>query len=521
MPDQEMTKKLDEFRARKTETEMGGGSEKIEVQHKRGKWTARERIAVLADPGSFHETDLFVEHQCRDFGMEKRKIAGDGVITGFGEVNGRQVAIYAQDFTSMGGSVGEWHGRKISRLYDKAYTMGSPVIGLVDSGGVRAQETLGGWVAYARMFYRQVNFSGVLPQISLIMGPCGGGASYSPALTDFIFMTKHTSFMYIAGPALTYSVSGHKLTEEELGGPEVHAQVSGCCDLVAENDKDCLEKCRTLLGYLPSNNKEKPPVLDAKDDPHRECPELEDLVPGPYQKPYNMHKVIERIVDDSSFFEIKPDYACQIITGFARIGGFPVGILASQPMVMAGAMDINSSDKATRFIRFCDAFHVPLVNLVDVPGYLPGVDQERGGIIRHGAKMLYAYVEATTIKIQVILRKGFAGATHGMCSKEIGADMIFIWPCGAILTMGPKGASEIVFRKEIQKATAEDREEITKAMEEEYTRLYFNPYKAAAIQQVDEVIEPRDTRKKVYSTIRRLWNKREDRPWKKHGNMPV
>jgi acetyl-CoA carboxylase carboxyltransferase component len=329
------------------------------------------------------------------------------------------------------------------------------------------------------------------------------------------------SFMYIAGPALTYSVTAQKYSEEELGGPEVHARVSGCCDLVAEDDHECLESCRTLLGFLPLNNKEKPPTTETGDDPFRECPELEDLVPGDQRRPYNMYGVIGSIVDGGAFFDIKRDYGPQIITGFARIGGFPVGILASQPAVLAGSVDIDSSDKATRFIRFCDAFNIPLVNLVDVPGYLPGIEQERGGIIRHGAKMLYAYVEATTIKIQVILRKGFAGATHGMCSMEIGADMIYIWPCGAILTMGPRGASEIVFRKEIQKASPEERERITEEMEEEYKRLYFNPYKAASIQQVDEIIEPRETRTKIYRALTMLWDKTEDRPWRKHGNMPV
>jgi acetyl-CoA carboxylase carboxyltransferase component len=522
MPDRSMKEKLEEFRGKKQATELGGGPERIEAQHQKGKLTARERIEAFFDPGTFQELDLFVEHQCRDFGMENKKVPGDGVITGFGEVEGRKVAVYAQDFTALGGTVGEWHGNKICKLYDKAYTMGIPVIGLIDSGGVRAQETLGGWIAYARMFYKQVSYSGVLPQISLILGPCGGGASYSPALTDFIFMTKGgTSFMYIAGPALTYSVTSKRFTEEELGGPDVHAKVSGCCDLVADSDRDALEKCRRLLSYLPSNNQVKPPIMDSGDDPFRESPELEDLVPGDEQRPYDMYKVIECIVDKDSFYEIKPEYATQFIIGFARVGGFPIGLLANQPRVLAGAMDINASDKAARFIRICNSFDVPLVNLVDVPGYLPGIEQERGGIIRHGAKMLHAYVEATTTKIHVVIRKGFAGATHGMCSKEMGADMVYIWPCGAILTMGPKGASEIVFRKEIQAGGPEDRDTITQAMEDEYRRLYYNPFKAASIQQVDEVIEPRQTRGKIYTALTYFWNKREQRPWKRNGNMPV
>lgn len=522
MPDQIMKEKLEEFRKKRQETELGGGPKRIEVQHQKGKLTARERIDLLFDTGSFQELDLFVEHQCRDFGMENKKVPGDGVIIGFGEVKGRKVAVYAQDFTALGGTVGEWHGNKICKLYDKAYAMGIPVIGLIDSGGVRAQETLGGWIAYARMFYKQVSYSGVLPQISLILGPCGGGASYSPALTDFIFMTKGgASFMYIAGPALTYSVTSKRYTEEELGGPDVHSKVSGCCDLVADNDKDALDKCRLLLSYLPSNNKVKPPIIDSGDDPFRESPELEDLVPGDEQKPYDMYKVIEHIVDKNSFYEIKPEYATQFIIGFARVGGFPIGLLANQPKVLAGAMDINASDKAARFIRICNSFDVPLVNLVDVPGYLPGIEQERGGIIRHGAKMLHAYVEATTTKIHVVIRKGFAGASHGMCSKEMGADMVYIWPCGAILTMGPKGASEIVFRKEIQAASSEDRDNITQAMEDEYRRLYYNPFKAASIQQVDEIIEPRQTRGKIYTALKYFWNKREERPWKRNGNMPV
>ena len=522
MPDQVMKEKLEEFREKKKDIELGGGLKRIEAQHQKGKLTARERIEAFFDPGTFQELDLFVEHQCRDFGMENKKVPGDGVITGFGEVEGRRVAVYAQDFTALGGTVGEWHGNKICKLYDKAYAMGTPVIGLVDSGGVRAQETLGGWIAYARMFYKQVNYSGVLPQISLILGPCGGGASYSPALTDFIVMTKGgASFMYIAGPALTYSVTSKKYTEEELGGPDIHSKVSGCCDLVADNDKDALDKCRLLLSYLPSNNKIKPPIIDSEDDPFRESPELEDLVPGDEQKPYDMYKVIEYIVDKGSFCEIKPEYATQFIIGFARVGGFPIGLLANQPRVLAGAMDINASDKAARFIRICNSFDVPLVNLVDVPGYLPGIEQERGGIIRHGAKMLHAYVEATTTKIHVVIRKGFAGATHGMCSKEMGTDMVYIWPCGAILTMGPKGASEIVFRREIQAASPDERDNITQAMEDEYRRLYYNPFKAASIQQVDEVIEPRQTRGKIYIALKYFWNKTEERPWKRNGNMPV
>jgi acetyl-CoA carboxylase carboxyltransferase component len=418
--------------------------------------------------------------------------------------------------------VGEWHGNKISKLYEKAYRIGAPVVGLIDSGGVRAQETLGGWIAYARMFYKQVSYSGVLPQISLILGPCGGGASYSPALTDFIFMNRTgASFMYIAGPALTYSVSGKKYSENELGGPDVHSKISGCCDLVSKDDRDSILSCRRLLGYLPSHNKIKPPILDITDDPHRISEELETIVPGDEKVPYDMYKVIDCIIDKSSFFEIKPDYAVQFITGFARIGGYPIGILANQPKVLAGAMDINASDKAARFIRICNSFDIPLVNLVDVPGYLPGIDQERGGIIRHGAKMLHAYVEATTTKIQVIIRKGFAGATHGMCSKEMGADMVYIWPCGAILTMGPEGASEIVFRKKIQNAGPKERHKITQKMEKEYRKLYYNPFKAASVQQVDEIIEPRETRKKIYLALRRFWNKREERPWKRNGNMPV
>ena len=517
-----MKEKLEEFRKRKAETEQGGGAQRIERQHQKGKLTARERIDILMDPGTFQEIDLFVEHQCTDFGMDKKKVSGDGVITGLGEIEGRRVAVYAQDFTAMGGTVGEWHGNKICKIYDKAYAMGIPVIGLIDSGGVRAQETLGGWLAYARMFYKQVSYSGVLPQISLILGPCGGGASYSPALTDFIFMTKSgSSFMYIAGPALTYSVTAKRYTEEELGGPDVHAKVSGCCDLVADNDQNALESCRRLLSYLPSNNQQKPPILESEDDPFRESPELEDIVPGDEQKPYDMYEVIQHIVDKNSFFEIKAAYATQFITGFARIGGYPIGLLANQPKVMAGAMDINASDKAARFIRICNSFDVPLVNLVDVPGYLPGIEQELGGIIRHGAKMLYAYVEATTTKIHVVIRKGFAGATHGMCSKEMGADMVYIWPSGAILTMGPKGASEIVFRKQIQNADPEERDKITQAMEEEYRRLYYNPFKAAAVQQVDEIIESRQTRGKIYSALRYFSDKREEKPWKRNGNMPI
>jgi acetyl-CoA carboxylase carboxyltransferase component len=333
-------------------------------------------------------------------------------------------------------------------------------------------------------------------------------------------MTKG-SFMYIAGPALTYSVSSVKYTEAELGGPDVHAEISGCCDFVFEDDQVCLENCRRLLSYFPSNNKVKPPIISDEDDPFRESPELEDLVPGDERKPYDMYKVIDCIIDKDSFFENKPDYAKQFITGFARIGGIPVGLLANQPNYMAGAMTIDASDKAARFIRICNSFDIPLVNLVDVPGYLPGIEQEQGGIIRHGAKMLYAYVEATTTKIHVVIRKGFAGATHGMCSKEMGADIVYIWASGAILTMGPQGASEIVYRKEINKAPPEEKHKITQEMEEEYRRIYYNPFKAAAVQQVDEIIEPKETRKKIFNALKYYWNKREDRPWKRNGNMPV
>ncbi|MBI5443612.1 MAG: methylmalonyl-CoA carboxyltransferase [Deltaproteobacteria bacterium] len=522
MADAVMKAKLEEFRAKKAELEMGGGPSRVDAQHNKGKLTARERLGILFDPGTFQEIDLFVEHQCREFGMEGKKVPGDAVITGFGDVQGRRVAAYAQDFTSMGGTVGEWHGNKIAKLYDKAYTMGVPVVGLIDSGGVRAQETLGGYIAYARMFHKQVSYSGVLPQISLILGPCGGGASYSPALTDFIFMTRSgASFMYIAGPALTHTVTGESFTEAELGGPDVHSKVSGCCDLVAQDDADCLEQCRRLLSYLPSNNGAKPPIVDTGDDPFRESPELEDLVPGNEQRAYDMRKVIQCIVDKDSFFELKPEYATQFITGLARIGGYPIGLLANQPKILAGSMDIDASDKAARFIRLCNSFDVPLVNLVDVPGYLPGIEQERGGIIRHGAKMLHAYVEATTAKIHVVLRKGFAGASHGMCSKEMGADMVYIWPCGAILTMGPRGAAEIVFKKQIDGASPEDRSKITQSMEDEYRQLFYNPFRAASVQQVDEIIEPRETRGKIYTAVRYFWDKKEDRPWKRNGNMPI
>jgi len=519
--DEVMEQKLQEFRKLKGALEMGGGPERIAEQHRKGKLTARERIHLLLDPDTFIEFDLFAKHQCQDFGMAGREIPGDGVIAGFGEAGGRQVALYAQDFTALGGTVGERHGNKICKLYDKAGMMGVPVIGLIDSGGVRAQESLGGYIAYSRMFWRHINYSGVIPQISLMLGPCGGGASYSPALTDFIFMTRGTSFMYIAGPALTKSVTSKDYTEQELGGPEVHEKISGCCDLVGENDEDTIKKCQELLRYLPSNNREKPPFRQTNDDPYREAPELEDIVPGNERRPYNMYEVIRRIVDSGEFFEIKPEYGKQIITAFARIGGYAVGILANQPLVLAGAIDINASDKATRFIRFCDGFNIPLVNLVDVPGYLPGGEQEHGGIIRHGAKMLYAYVEATTIKIHLVIRKGYAGASIGMCSKEMGADVVYIWPTGAILTMGPTGASEIVYRKEIMNARPEDRAKITQAMEEEYKKIYYNPYKAASIQQVDEIIEPKHTRGKIYTALRLFENKKEERPWRKHGNMPV
>jgi len=504
---------------------LGGGKEAIEAQHAKGKLTARERIELLADPNSFLEFDMFVKHRATEFGMERRVALGDGVVTGFARVEGRPVVVIAQDFTFMGGSLGEMHAAKIVKALQYALSIGAPVIFLNDSGGARIQEGVDSLKGYGDIFYWNVQASGVIPQVAAILGPCAGGAVYSPALMDFVVMTRKTSFMFITGPRVVKAAIGEEVDEFQLGGADVHASRSGMAHLVADDDRDAISLIRKLLSYLPSNNMDDPPRVDVGDDPERRDYELNDLVPPDPNKPYNMYEVINRVVDVGTFFEIHPYWARNAIVGFARLNGYVVGIVANQPMYLAGVLDIDSSDKIARFVRFCNCFNIPVITFVDVPGYLPGTKQEHGGIIRHGAKVLYAYSEATVPKLTVIIRKAYGGAYIAMGSKHLGGDFVIAWPTAEIAVMGPEGAAEIIWRGELEKAkTPEERAEMIQRFASEYRERIANPYVAASRGYVDSVIEPSETRPTLIKALELLLTKREVRvrvPPKKHGNMPV
>uniref|UniRef100_A0A7J2THX2 Methylmalonyl-CoA carboxyltransferase n=1 Tax=Archaeoglobus fulgidus TaxID=2234 RepID=A0A7J2THX2_ARCFL len=511
---------LSELYKRREKILKMGGDERIAKQHEQGKLTARERIDLLLDPGSFVELNPFVEKRNTDFGLDKMDLPADGVITGYGTVDGRPVAVFAQDFTVMGGSLGEMHGFKIAYLLDFAMKVGIPVVGLNDSGGARIQEGVDALKGYGDIFYRNTLASGLIPQISVILGPCAGGAVYSPAIGDFIIMTKNQNcYMFITGPAVVKAVTGEEVTAFELGGWEAHAMKSGNCHLVAENDEDAMRLVRKLLSYLPLNNMEDPPVVKTNDVPSRLTPEIYEIIPDDPQKPYDMRDVIKAVVDENEFFEIHKYFAPNAVVGFARMDGKTVGIVANNPAHLAGCLDVDSSDKIARFVRFCDCFNIPIITFVDVPGYLPGVEQEYGGIIRHGAKVLFAYSEATVPMVTIIVRKAYGGAYLAMGSKHLGADIVFAYPTAEIAVMGPEGAAEIVFRKEI--ASAPDPKAMREAKIKEYRDKFANPYRAAARGYIDDVIDPKFTRIKIISALRILESKREKRPPKKHGNIPL
>lgn len=497
--------------------EMGGGEKAIEKQHKNGKLTARERIDLLLDKGSFFELDKFVKHRCTNFGIDKKEIPADGIVTGIGEINGRKVAVFSQDFTVMGGSLGEMHAKKIMKVQDLAMKMGIPIIGINDSGGARIQEAVDALYGYGGIFFRNTRASGVIPQISIIMGPCAGGAVYSPAITDFIIMVDKNAKMFITGPQVIQAVTGEKVSQEDLGGANVHNTKSGNAHFKAENDEDALRICRELIGYIPSNNLDSTPDTEY-DSSINNSSNVETIIPQDMRKGYDVREIINSVVDEASFFEVQALYSPNIVTGFARIEGKTIGIVANQPKVWAGSLDINSSDKAARFIRFLDSFSIPIVTFVDTPGFLPGTTQEYNGIIRHGAKLLYAYSEATSPKITFILRKAYGGAYIAMGSQHLGADFVFALPTAQIAVMGPEGAANIIFRKEI--ASAENPEEMRKQKVQEYKAKFANPYVAAAKGYIDSVIEPEETRKSLLHALEVSGEKSVGMPAKKHGIPP-
>ena len=518
MSDRQKQDPMARLEAMEQQSLLGGGQARIDRQHKAGKLTARERIDLLLDTGTFVEVDRFVTHRCTDFGMEAQQILGDGVVTGYGLVNDRQVFVFAQDFTVFGGSLSETYAKKICKVMDLAMKVGAPVIGLNDSGGARIQEGVASLAGYAEIFTRNVLSSGVIPQISAILGPCAGGAVYSPAITDFIFMVEGTSFMFITGPDVIKTVTHEEVTMEQLGGAHTHATTSGVCHRTFPSEAGCIAGIRELLSYLPQNNTENPPAVHSADPVEREDASLDTIVPDS-MKPYDIKTIVAKVVDDGKFFEIHAEHAPNIVVGLARIGGQSVGIVANQPAHLAGVLDIDSSVKAARFVRFCDCFNIPLVTFVDVPGVLPGVKQEYGGIITHGAKLLYAYVEATVPKVTVITRKAYGGAYDVMASKHVRADVNLAYPTAEIAVMGPEGAVNIVYSGELKKAA--DPAAARAAYMAEYKEKFANPYAAAALGYIDEVIRPRETRKKVAAALRMLRNKRESNPPKKHGNVPL
>lgn len=494
---------------------LGGGQKRIDAQHKKGKLTARERLELLFDEDSFEEWDMFVQHRCVDFGMDENHIPGDGVVTGYGTINGRLAFAYSQDFTVFGGALSEAHAEKICKVMDQAMKVGAPVIGLNDSGGARIQEGVASLGGYAEVFQRNVLASGVIPQISLIMGPSAGGAVYSPAITDFIFMVKDSSYMFVTGPEVVKTVTHEEVTAEELGGAATHTGKSGVADLAFENDVEALLMLRRFFNYLPLSNREKPPIRPSGDPAKRVDESLDTLVPANANQPYDIKELITKVVDDGDFFELQPEYAKNIVTGFARMEGATVGIVANQPLVLAGCLDIKSSIKAARFVRFCDAFHIPVITFVDVPGFMPGTSQEYGGIIKHGAKLLYAYAEATVPKITVITRKAYGGAYDVMASKHLRGDVNFAWPNAEIAVMGAKGAVEIIFRED-----KGDPEKLA-AKEAEYKRRFANPFVAAERGYIDDVIQPHETRQRICRSLKMLKDKKLENPWRKHGNIPL
>ena len=511
--------KIEHLRQLREQAKLGGGQRRIDAQHAKGKLTARERLDLLLDPGSFRELDMFVTHRTVGFGIEEQKFLGDSVVTGWGTIEGRLVYVFSQDFTVFGGSLGEVHAEKVCKIMDLAMKNGAPVIGLNDSGGARIQEGVVSLGAYAYIFLRNVLASGVVPQISAIMGPCAGGAVYSPAMTDFILMVKGTSFMHITGPDVIKAVTREEVTSEELGGAMVHNTKSGVAHFAAEDEEDCIFLIKKLLSFIPQNNMEDPPFVPTGDPPDRMDEALDSTVPDSPTRAYDIKDVIRRVVDNGDFFEVHEHWAQNIVVGFARLGGFSVGIVGQQPAVMAGVLDIDSSTKGARFVRFCDCFNIPIITFEDVPGFLPGVAQEHGGIIRNGAKLLYAYCEATVPKITIITRKAYGGAYDVMSSKHIRGDISYAWPTAEIAVMGPDGAVNIIFRKEI--AAAEDPEAERARLVQEYRDKFANPYIAAARGYIDDVIEPRKTRPRLIEALKMLQNKRDSNPPKKHGNIPL
>lgn len=511
--------KLEELRRRKAKAMEGGGPEKIEKIHKGGRLTARERIELLLDPGTFQELGVFVTHRCSDFGMLDRKVTGDGVIAGYGTINGRLTYVFAQDFTVFGGTLSEANAGKICNVMDLAVQNGAPIIGLNDSGGARIQEGVASLGGYAEIFWRNTITSGVVPQISAVFGPCAGGAVYSPAITDFIFMVKETSHMFVTGPKVIKQVTNEEVTFEELGGAMSHSTKSGVCHFAVEDDVDCIARIKELIAFFPQNNMEEPPRREPRDDPNRCEEDLNALVPDHPNKPYDIKQVIKLVVDDGEFVEVHEHFAQNIVVGFARMNGYPVGVIGNQPGVLAGVLDIQSSIKGARFVRFCDAFNVPLITFEDVPGFLPGTEQEWGGIIKNGAKLLYAYCEATVPKLTVVTRKAYGGAYDVMSSKHIRGDYNVAWPTGELAVMGAEGAVDIVFRKKISEA--DDPQAMRKKLVDEYNEKFANPYIAAELGYLDDVIIPAETRPRLISALESLRNKRQNLPYRKHGNIPL
>jgi acetyl-CoA carboxylase carboxyltransferase component len=520
MSNQDKIKKLVDLRAK---AKLGGGEKRIDAQHAKGKMTARERVTALLDEGSFEEFDMFVTHRSHDFGLEKQQYLSDGVVTGMGTIDGRLVYVYAMDFTVFGGSLSESFANKICKVMDQAMKVGAPIIGINDSGGARIQEGVQSLAGYAEIFERNILASGVVPQISAIFGPCAGGAVYSPALTDFIMMTDKTSYMFVTGPKVVKTVTGEDITEQELGGALVHAQKSGVSHFVAKDEEEGLLLIKKLLSYLPQNNLEDPPVYDCHDPIDRLADELNEIIPDNPNKPYDMYDVIESIADENEYFEVQRHYARNIVTSFAKFNGMPAGIIANQPNFLAGVLDINASRKAARFVRFCDAFNIPIVTLVDVPGFLPGSGQEYGGIIIHGAKLMYAYGEATVPKVTITLRKSYGGAHDVMSSKQLRGDINYAWPTAEIAVMGPKGAIEVLYFKELKELAdkPEEKAKFIAEKEREYTEKFANPYQAAKYGHIDDVIEPRNTRFRIIRALERLASKKDTNPPKKHGNIPL